>query len=441
MPKRDIATIEAERISKKLAEVLSDAEVEKAARQCGFLQRRRKIAPAALLIACISTLGAGTAAWLADILRAFNAFTGNAVRYKPFHNQLSKRRFPIFTHAILEQALAKLTAPVLESLPKGKLAEFSEILCHDGSSFALKDTLAKKWPGRFTKVTPAAVELHVTMSVLKDNPVAITLAPDKESERPFAPKAASLKNRLILEDRGFEDRVVFADTGEAGGFFIVRGKKNSRPIIQSARDENGRRIPRLEGKRLKWRTLPRHTVDLDIEWKINSRRTYCGRLVAIYIAGRRNKKGYTYLHTNLARATFSAHEVGRIYRLRWQIELLFKEWKSYANLHKFDTTKSPIAEGLIWASLLAATIKRAITHAAERACGTELSTQRAACSAKHFLDDILASLLDPGQKLLRDIRAAFVFLARNALRAHPERDRRTGRLAAGLRHVGAQTIS
>jgi Transposase DDE domain len=274
------------------------------------------------------------------------------------------------------------------------------------------------------------------MSVLRDNPVAITLAPDKESERPFAPKAASLKKRLILEDRGCEDRVVFADTREAGGFFIVRGKKNSRPIIRSARDENGRRLPRLEGKRLKWHTLPRHTVDLDIEWKINSRRTYCGRLVAIYIEGRRNKKGYTYLHTNLPRATFTALEVGRIYRLRWQIELLFKEWKSYANLHRFDTAKSPIAEGLIWASLLTATIKRAITHAAERACGIPLSTQRAACSAKHFLDAILASILESAAQLLTDIRSAFAFLAENAPRAHLKRDQGTGRLAMGLRHAG-----
>lgn len=275
MPKRDIATIEAETLSQKLQQVLSDAEVEKVARRCGFLRRRREIAPAALLVACISALGAGTAAWLADILRAFNAFTGKAVRYKPFHNQLSKRRFPIFIHAILEQALAKLTTPVLESLPKGKLAQFSEILCHDGTSFALKGTLARKWPGRFTKVTPAAVELHVTMSVLRDNPVAITLAPDKESERPFAPKAASLNNRLILEDRGFEDRVVFADTREAGGFFIVRGKKNSRPIIRSARDENGRR-PSSRGQATQVACTassygrPRHRVEdqrpQDLQW-------------------------------------------------------------------------------------------------------------------------------------------------------------------------------
>jgi len=436
MPKRDIATIEAEAISKKLARVLGDAEVEKAARRCGFLRRRREISPAALLIACISALGAGAAAWLADILRTFNAFTGKAVRYKPFHNQLSKKTFPIFMHAMLEQALTKLAAPVIESLPKGKLAQFEEILCHDGTSFALKDTLAQKWPGRFTKVTPAAVELHVTMSVLRDNPVAITLAPDKESERPFAPKAVSLKNRLILEDRGFEERLGFADTHEAGGFFVVRGKKACRPIIRSARDENGRRLPHLEGKRLKWRILPRHLVDLEIEWQINARRTYWGRLVAIYVEGKRNRKGYTYLHTNLPRTTFTAHEVGKIYRLRWQIELLFKEWKSYANLHKFDTAKSPIAEGLIWASLLAATIKRAMTHAAERACGIPLSTQRAACSAKHFLDAILASILESAASLLTAIRSAFVFLAENAPRAHLKRDQRTGRLAMGLRHAG-----
>jgi hypothetical protein len=418
-----------------LVEVLGEAAVEEAARRCGFLRRRREIVPAALLAACISALGAGAAAWLADILRAFNAFTGKVVRYKPFHNQISKTKFPVFVRAVLEQLLAKLTAPVLEGVPKDKLAQFDEILIHDGTSFALKDALKKRWPGRFTKVTPAAVELHVTMSVLSDIPVAITLAPDKETERPFAPTPASLKNRLLLEDRGYEERDFFAAVQDAGGFFVVRGTKCIRPTIRAARDGKGRRLRRLEGKRLLWRVLPRHDVDLEIDWKCDSGKIYSGRLVAFYVEGKRNKKTYVYLHTNLPRATFSASEVSMVYKLRWQVELLFKEWKSHANLHKFDTAKAPIAEGLIWASLLAATLKRAITHAAERACSTELSTQRAACSAKYFLDAILLALLQRGKQLLISLCSAFTFLAGNALRAHPRRDRKTGRLAAGLRHV------
>lgn len=437
MPKRDIATTEAEAIGRKLIEVLGDAAVEKAARRCGFLRRQREIAPVALLVACISALGAGAAAWLADILRAFNAFTGKAVRYKPFHNQISKAKFPVFVHAILEELLVRLAAPVLEGVPKKMLAQFEEVLIHDGTSFALKNALAKRWPGRFTKVTPAAVELHVTMSVLSDNPVAIVLAPDKEAERPFAPKATSLKNRLLLEDRGYEARDFFVAVQEAGGSFVVRGTKSIRPTIREARDPKGRRVRHLEGKRLSWRVLPRHDVDLQIDWKCDSGEIYSGRVVVFYTEGNRNKKTYVYLHTNLSRMDFSASDVGMLYRLRWQIELLFKEWKSHANLHKFDTAKAPIAEGLIWASLLAATLKRAITHAAERACGEQLSTQRAACSAKHFLDEILASVLHCGEQLTMAIRDAFAFLAQNARRAHPERDRKTGRLAAGLRHVAA----
>ncbi len=73
-----------------------------------------------------------------------------------------------------------------------------------------------------------------------------------------------------------------------------------------------------------------------------------------------------YLVTNLPRTEFSLEQVCDAYRLRWQVELLFKEWKSYANLHAFDTKNAAIAEGLIWASICAALLKRFLAHAAQR---------------------------------------------------------------------------
>ena len=435
MPNRDNATKEAETTARRLLSVLGEGAVEEAARRCGFLRRRREIAPAALVVACISTLGAGAAAWLADILRAFNAFTRKAVRYKPFHNQIRKAEFPVFVRAVLEALLVKLSAPVLEAVPKQVLTQFEEILIHDGTSFGLKNTLAKQWPGRFTTKSPAAVELHVTMSVMSDNPVAISLAADKEAERPFAPEAASLTGRLLLEDRGYEERRFFAEVSATGGFFIVRGTKQVRPTIREARDGSGRRVRHLEGKRLSWPLLPRYDVALEIDWMCDSGQIYRGRLVVFYVKGKRNKKTYVYLHTNLSSKSFCAQDVGLLYRLRWQVELLFKEWKSHANLHKFDTGQAAIAEGLIWASVLAASLKRTITHSAERAYGIELSTQRAASSAKHFLEAILDGVLRCARDLTIALRKAFTFLADNALRAHPNRDRKTGRLATGLRHA------
>ena len=351
MPGKDATEVDARSIAKQLIAALGESEVLRIARESRWLRRLRDITPLALVVACLSTLGASKATWLADILRTFNAFTGLSIRYKPFHNQLRKAAFPEFMRRLLERTLEKMTRPVLSAGSSGlgrKLARFRNILLHDGSSFALKDTLRKEWPGRFTKVSPAAVELHVTMSAFEDNPIKITLAPDKEAERALGPKADELSDCLLLEDRGYEHRQFFLDMQRANAFFIVRGNKAIRPIVREARDLRGRRLRHLEGKPLSWEALPSRSVDLEIEWGKGAQ-TYQGRLVVLYKRGRRNEKTFVYLHTNLSRAEFTAHEIGTLYRLRWQIELLFKECKSHANLHRFDTEKSAIAEGLIWA--------------------------------------------------------------------------------------------
>jgi hypothetical protein len=431
MPEKCATKADEASISKQLTAALGAAEVLQIARDSRWLRRLRDISPLALVVACLSTLGASKAMWIADILRTFNAFTGLSIRYKPFHNQLRKAAFPEFMRRLLERMLEKMTRPVLAPDLGSKLGKFRDILLHDGSSFALKDGLRKEWPGRFTTVSPAAVELHVTMSALEDNPIKITLAPDKEAERAFGPKPEELRGCLVLEDRGYEHRQFFLDMQNAGGFFIVRGNRAIRPIVRKARDLRGQRLRHLEGKPLSWEVLPSRSVDIEIECE-TGKEVYRGRLVALYKRGKRNEKTFVYLHTNLERIEFSAVEIGKLYRLRWQVELLFKECKSHANLHRFDTEKSAIAEGLIWASMLVVVLKRAITHAAQRVNGIELSTQRAASCAKHVLDVILRCLLVSPRELAGVMATACVFLGENARRAHPARDRRRGRLSCGL---------
>ncbi|HEX2686198.1 MAG TPA: hypothetical protein VHN14_06250, partial [Kofleriaceae bacterium] len=86
----------------------------------------------------------------------------------------------------------------------------------------------------------------------------------------------------------------------------------------------------------------------------------------------------------------------RLKTLKEQVEpkgYLFKEWKSYANLHKFDTANEHIAAGLIWASLCAAILKRFLAHAAQRVGGKPISTRRVAMCARHIMDELVAALL------------------------------------------------
>jgi hypothetical protein len=119
------------------------------------------------------------------------------------------------------------------------------------------------------------------------------------------------------------------------------------------------------------------------------------------------------------------------------VELLFKEWKSHCNLHKFATTKAPIAEGLMWAALAACVLKRFMAKAAQLVFDVgEVSTLKTALTVGHHLYALLQAVLDG-----RHVRAALLSLLRHlstqALRAHPKRDRATGRLNLGIRPVTA----
>jgi hypothetical protein len=376
----------------------------------------------------VSTLGSGRVESLADLLRAFNYQNGVEVAYKPFYNRLARTGFATFMQQMLARLLEQLRLQTLRPEGDRAIARFTDIVIQDGSSFAIKPTLADTFPGRFTTIEPAAVEVHATYSGFADDVSRVALAPDAQAERPFLPDPATLRDRLLLADRGYPGVEYFDAVAAHGGAFIIRLTRTYDPWVRAAWVD-GRRVPVAKGMRLA-RLLARqkgHVVDLDVEFVRGPRLVAC-RVVAL--PGR--EPAMTRLCTNLPRTPFSTDLIGRLYRFRWQIELYFKEWKSYANLHQFDTGNPHIAAGLIWASLCAAVLKRFLAHAAQRVGdGTAISTRRVAMCAHHILDDLIAALLI-GAGLLRALRRSLLYLLANARRSNPKRDKRTGRLRVGL---------
>ena len=90
---------------------------------------------------------------------------------------------------------------------------------------------------------------------------------------------------------------------------------------------------------------------------------YKYRLIRRWFA---EEKRFCIWMTNLPRERWPAEKVMALYRCRWQIELLFKELKSHNRLKAFATRQKAIAEGLIWAGLLALLVKRRL--------GTDIQT-------------------------------------------------------------------
>ena len=408
--------------------------IENLARSTDFTKRIRVIEPHQFVISAVTAMATQQTETIADIVRTFNAIADEPVEYKPFHNQLAKAAFPEMMRLLVCHLLHEFALKVLTPATTSKLRMFKDIEIQDGSSFALHPALRDVFPGRFTTISPAAVELHATMSLFSDQVTAISIAPDSEGERHFLPAPSDLAGRLILADRGYEDLAYCRAVAAASGYFIIRCKSQLNPLITRC-EIGGKRIKRFEGKRLNEvrTTLRGKTADITGEW---TRRDEDGKHVVrfrVALIWNPQKRQHMILLTNLARAEFTAKQLYLLYRLRWQIELVFKEWKSYANLQKFVTRKAAIAEGLMWASLAAALLKRFIAHATQHVFeGIEISTRRTAMAANHVLRDLMVAVAT-GVTVRAAFKRLVTYIGREGRRAHPDRDRKTGRLQLGLR--------
>lgn len=403
----------------------------------GLCRREREATPYRLMLGLLQAFAGERVNTIADLQRTFNALSEKTVQYKPFHNQLAKDAFPVFAQAVLSRLFKELACELLRFDPHSPFARFRAIRLQDGTSFALADGLAEAFPGRFTAFCPAAVELHVDLDLYSGVPNRVVLAPDHLPERPFLPEAREVTGQLLLADCGYFSSDYVQSLEAADASFIIRGRPTLKARVVQAFDASGRELPEWIGKPFnqlqKQPDFRRHDqVDLTLRLRTRQGPFDCRLIVHPNL---RPDAALRCLFTNLPRDTFTPEHISDAYRLRWQIELIFKEWKSHTNLHAFATTNPNIAQGLIWASLCAAVLARFCAQAAEVVAKVPISTLRVARCVHHVLSDLLDAFMHRPSTLRRCFQRAIQFLAAHAQRAHPKRDQRTGRLKLGLRHV------
>jgi len=239
---------------------------------------------------------------------------------------------------------------------------------------------------------------------------------------------------LCLIDRGYADHRLWATIEDRRGFFLTPLKSSTEPWIKAIR--SGIANKHL-GERLTGELCYRNEVDIDAEFTVRKRGRRTFRVVGVPVSkvlpdGTVETTSLWFV-TNLPPETFSPQQIATIYRLRWEVEQLFKILKMVGRLDHLRSANPNVIHAFIYATLLGAVLSQNICALMRRVRpDLEPSLFRVTTLVLNTLPVIIAACGQAARlrKVLEDFQRA---LWREGTNPNPGRPYRSVRYAMEIR--------
>ena len=284
----------------------------------------------------------------------------------------------LFLKASLGAALSLCLSSVkaAKALPKPCAWPFARILVQDSTTIKLTAKLAVVYPGGANQhgQTPGVLRLQALFDLLSQRWVSFALSPYVRNDQKASPDLLPhlQENDLVLRDLGYFAVRVLEQIVQRGAFFLSRFYFRTAVFDLAGRPTDLLALLRQKGK-----------VD---QWvRIGQKEKMRMRLVAFrapaHVADERRRKARAHLQnrcqlskaylelqnwtlflTNVPVAVLSARQVMELYGQRWQIEIIFKGWKSHFHLEAVSSaTTAALLEVAIYGKLLFITLTHPLT--------------------------------------------------------------------------------
>jgi hypothetical protein len=389
---------------------LFNGTADELAKDTGFCQRKRQLTGSVFAQTLVFSLLEKPARSLQDFADFASEHLGVCVSHNAFDQRFNESA-PYFLASLFSAAFSRcLTArPVLLPI----LRRFNGVFLRDASTVSLPDCLADLFPARKGKdgkpsaAVKLVLEMEITTGQFTEAQILAGLDNDKTSQIAGKPLP---KGSLLLEDMGFLCGDRLAEYILQGVYFLTRvpattaffekkkrGKGYGRlDLVAWLRQAKGwhveRQIHVFHQEKLSLRLLA-----VRVPEEIAEQRREAARKDAVK-RGRpvSHKKlelcQWNILVTNAPREKLSASNGWEVRRVRWQIELVFKVFKSEGGIEKTQGRSRERVMSELYAKLLAMVVLRwvllaagyeQLRHSGQRAARR---VQKRACSLLHALN-------------------------------------------------------
>jgi Transposase DDE domain len=333
----------------------SDA-IEATARRTGFVKRTSKLT--GKLFLALVTFGAWSDATttLAQLAAKVTQLDEQVeVSPEAIHQRMNQRALA-FLQDLLRQALAKVQA-VEHVCNDGLFTDFPKVYLADSTGFALPDSLHELFPGSGGSAATAGAKIQVVWDYKNSVFGHFALTPWTMPDQRYVDTVVALAHKgvLFLFDLGYFKIKAFACIAAAGAYFLSR-LNHQTTLLHT---DSGQVQPLALAS---WLTTvagdsTEHAIFLGAREQVACR-LVAYRLPECIVNERRRlakkkakKKGYTpskahlallawnLFITNVPHTIWQTPTIRTVYPIRWQVELIFKSWKSYLHLASIKTKK------------------------------------------------------------------------------------------------------
>jgi hypothetical protein len=346
---------------------------EEAAQSSKVICRQRKFSPQSLAATFVLGFLQSPNASSEDLAQ-MSAHVGEPVTPQAI-DQRQHQRMADFLKRLFEKAVQH-QVPSDRRLAK-LVDRFADVQLLDSTTVSLPLEMAEEFSGcGGSHGGTAALKLQVRMSLKTGaiDAVRIEAGRDCDAKTPLqndVPIAGSLR----IADLGYFDTEVLANIEKAGAFWLSPLLTGTN--VYDLEDENGTKLDlfdwlqkngpvvdrqvwiascRLPCRLIAWR-LPQEVADRRRQkLRAQVRRKHGNG--AVPSAERLAKCDWAILITNLPKELLSIDEARVLYRARWQIELLFKRWKSQGRIDEMGNSSPVRCMVKLWSRLLAALVQQ-----------------------------------------------------------------------------------
>ncbi len=407
-----------------------DDDVLQDAREVGAVSRLRDIHPADLSQSLVECAMGDETRSIATARRTFFKITGFMPEESSFYDRFSVGLVALMKR-LFERTLAAATCEQREALAAALAgSSLVDVEAIDGSQITLPASAAAEFPS--TSADHGGVKLTATLSVLFQKISSITLTDAKTHDRRALKLPRWLHGRLSLLDRGYADHGLWATIEDRKGYFLTPLKATTMPRIKAIRSGVGKSHvgQRLSGDLRYWQVVD---VDADFTVRKRGRRTFRVVRVPVWqdLPDGSAEIVDLWFVTNLPPDMFSPEQLATLYRLRWEVEQLFRTLKMVGRLDHLRSANPHVIHAFIYATLLGMVLSHDIC-ALMRRCkpDAEPSPYRVTSLLLMYLPSIIAAL---GTRHLTAVLEAFeAALWREGVNPNPGRPYRASAYASEL---------